>query len=76
MSAMVVAKHLTTKVKEANILHQGSDKGKVTLSIGVATHQPKPGDDLDKLIHLADQTLYEAKHNGRDQVSEFNPILD
>ncbi|MEL0614601.1 GGDEF domain-containing protein [Marinomonas arenicola] len=76
MSAMVFAKHLTTTVKEANILHQGSTKGKVTLSIGVATHKPKPGDDLDKLIHLADQTLYEAKHNGRDQVSEFNPILD
>ncbi|REG81315.1 GGDEF domain-containing protein [Marinomonas pollencensis] len=71
MRAMTFAKHLRRKVGEADISHEASNTGRVTLSIGVATHQPKPGDDLDKLIYLADQTLYEAKKSGRDQVLEF-----
>lgn len=71
MRAMTFAKHLRKKVGEADISHEASNTGRVTLSIGVATHQPKPGDDLDKLVYLADQTLYEAKKRGRDQVLEF-----
>lgn len=73
--ALVFANQLSKKVKETNIIHEGSQKGRVTLSLGIASHNPKKGDDLDKLIQLADQALYQAKHNGRDQVSESVIIL-
>ncbi len=38
----------------------------VTISVGVASMQPDA--DLDSLIHLADQALYQAKERGRNQV--------
>jgi diguanylate cyclase (GGDEF)-like protein len=39
----------------------------VTVSIGVATMQPQPGDSPDTLIRLADAALYAAKAGGRNQ---------
>lgn len=39
----------------------------VTVSIGVATIQPQPGDSTDALIRLADDALYAAKAGGRNQ---------
>lgn len=39
----------------------------VTVSIGVATIQPQPGDSTDSLIRLADDALYAAKAGGRNQ---------
>ena len=41
--------------------------GVVTLSFGVAEY-PAHGDSGEKLISVADAALYEAKHEGRDQV--------
>lgn len=48
----------------------------VTASIGVATLQPSPdkrdaSQVLAELLHQADQALYAAKHNGRNQVCHF-----
>lgn len=39
----------------------------VTVSIGVATIQPQPGDSTETLIRLADAALYAAKAGGRNQ---------
>jgi diguanylate cyclase (GGDEF)-like protein len=41
--------------------------GAVTVSIGVATF-PEFGTKPDQLLTAADEALYDAKHNGRDQV--------
>jgi diguanylate cyclase (GGDEF)-like protein len=41
--------------------------GAVTVSIGVATF-PEFGAKPDQLLTSADEALYDAKHNGRDQV--------
>ena len=48
--------------------------GKVTLSIGVASY-PEDGTDGSSLIQCADQALYQAKKNGRDQVCVANRNL-
>jgi diguanylate cyclase (GGDEF)-like protein len=40
-----------------------------TLSIGLVTVKPTAGLKPDVLLHAADQALYRAKHNGRNQVS-------
>ncbi len=40
----------------------------VTASIGVATYL-EHSDDIDELLELADQAMYESKRNGRNQVT-------
>jgi diguanylate cyclase (GGDEF)-like protein len=43
----------------------------VTLSLGVAAHGPdRVKTDLRQLQECADQALYRAKHQGRNQVRE------
>lgn len=37
----------------------------LTLSIGIATHWPGMAEDIDSLLHRADQTMYEVKRSGR-----------
>ena len=44
----------------------GSKKIHLTISIGMT--QFKPGDDLEKLVSLADKALYDAKQGGRNLV--------
>lgn len=49
----------------------GETLGRVTMSIGIGVF--RPGDEPSTLIERADACLYEAKHNGRNQViSEVN----
>lgn len=46
------------------------DKGTIampTVSQGIASY-PQHATDVDALVLLADQALYDAKHNGRDQI--------
>ena len=49
-------------------------QGKVTLSIGIATF-PMDGMDGSSLINGADQALYQAKKNGRNQLSSLTKEL-
>ena len=51
-----------------NIPHQGSPLGKVTVSIGVAVLEPMAQQQPELLIQLADNALYQAKHQGRNRV--------
>jgi len=41
----------------------------VTASLGVATYPGTAGDNLDDLLHVADEALYRAKESGRDRVA-------
>ncbi len=45
-------------------------KGKVTVSIGVATYA-NGNIGVDSLLSFADDALYAAKHNGKDQVYSY-----
>ena len=45
----------------------GDKEASVTISLGVATF-PFDGEDASSIIETADKRLYEAKHNGRNQV--------
>jgi len=66
--ALIVAEKIRHAVHALNIPHAGSSLGRVTLSIGLAATVPELDDTSDNLIALADQALYDAKHNGRDRV--------
>lgn len=67
--AMLVAQHILQSIRQLEIAHVNSlvSSKIVTLSIGVATHSPQPGDRLENLLDLADSALFLAKEAGRDR---------
>jgi len=66
--ALEVAKRLQAAVQALQIAHQHSPAGQcISLSIGVTSAIPAPGMDAAILIKTADQALYQAKEQGRNQ---------
>lgn len=61
------AELLIEKTRELSLSYKNKSLGHVTLSIGVSVF-PDNGEKSATLISLADQALYKAKTNGRDQV--------
>ncbi len=67
--ARFVANSIAEKLRTERLIHQGSDKGIVTVSIGAASYEPEDDQRSPvKLISRADEALYKAKHEGRDRV--------
>jgi diguanylate cyclase (GGDEF)-like protein/PAS domain S-box-containing protein len=67
--AMWVANRIMQKINDINIPYEFSPiANHVTISIGVATLMPVPGQSLSELIQKADELLYMAKHEGRNQI--------
>jgi len=67
--ALEVAETLRAKIEAKKIPHASSKVSDyVTISVGVATAVPERGSMPEKLIAAADQVLYEAKDEGRNQV--------
>ncbi|WP_177434557.1 diguanylate cyclase [Pseudomonas sp. Sample_16] len=67
-AAHAFAEHLRLKVQSLRIKARGTDTvlDTITASFGVAFAQPD--DNLESLVTRADDGLYEAKRNGRNQV--------
>lgn len=67
--AGLLAEALRTGVEALGITHSSSSISKVvTISLGVATLIPQRDSSPDQLIMAADQALYQAKRDGRNQV--------
>lgn len=61
---------MLSAIEQANIVHDCTPKKHVTISVGVATlSQSSHLYSIEKLISMADQSLYEAKSKGRSQVA-------
>ncbi|MBC2726680.1 diguanylate cyclase [Desulfosporosinus sp.] len=66
--AEIVAKRIQNELWELNIKHEfASGRGRVTVSIGVAALIPSHSINPQELIDQADQKMYVAKKNGRNQ---------
>ncbi|MBI3150292.1 MAG: GGDEF domain-containing protein [Betaproteobacteria bacterium] len=64
-----LAERMRQIVQDLGIVHPKSGApGVVTVSIGVATGLPQPGDFNRHLVEAADSALYEAKRQGRNRV--------
>jgi diguanylate cyclase (GGDEF)-like protein len=63
-----IAEAICAGVRGAGMAHGASDLGFVTISAGVATVVPAPGEDGRALVEAADAALYEAKEGGRNGV--------
>ncbi|GAO04261.1 diguanylate cyclase [Anaeromyxobacter sp. PSR-1] len=66
-AALLAAEKLRQAVEAAALPHEASERGHVTISVGVAVW-PDDARDLGALIDAADAALYAAKRAGRDAV--------
>ncbi len=72
--ALKVAMAFRTALLERNLAHGGSQTGRLTASVGAATHRPTTGVRSTKeLVSRADQALYNAKAGGRDRICAWAP---
>ncbi|WBW96763.1 GGDEF domain-containing response regulator [Oceanirhabdus sp. W0125-5] len=66
--AIVIADRINNKLKELNIKHEKNNGyGHVTVSMGIASVFPKNNTNMEVIIKQADEMLYEAKENGKNQ---------
>ena len=71
--AEIMSQKVHQAIADLNILHQYSQVSeRLTLSIGSITCTPLPGDDAKNVLTLADQALYMAKQQGRNQTCFYN----
>ncbi|MEV6349514.1 diguanylate cyclase [Actinoplanes sp. NPDC051851] len=67
--ARVVAERACRAVSRLREPHEFADSGVVTVSVGVAATAPEPDATPGDLIRIADDALYHAKRDGRNQVA-------
>jgi diguanylate cyclase (GGDEF)-like protein len=68
--ALDAAKRILNSVTNTPLEING-DTVKITVSMGLATY-PNDGHTLDSLVACADEAMYKAKRNGRNQVVRFS----
>lgn len=67
--AAVIAEHLRANVKALDMPHGGAASAdRVTISLGVASSAQEAAVSPAELLRLADEALYQAKLQGRNQV--------
>lgn len=71
-AAQAIAHRIIDKINDKNISHPNSKISNiVTVSIGVVTKIPVKWEKVTALIDAADQALYKAKNDGRNQMAVF-----
>ncbi|SAK61970.1 diguanylate cyclase [Caballeronia fortuita] len=72
--AAKIAEKIRAAISDLSIEHAGSEFGRVTASIGLASWRPERDDDVSALIRAADEALYDAKARGRNRVMPASSV--
>ena len=64
-----VAEAIQTELTNARIPHRNSDRGFLTVSVGLNVTTPDRQSSADLFMMETDQALYEAKESGRNKIS-------
>ncbi|WP_175962314.1 sensor domain-containing diguanylate cyclase [Burkholderia pyrrocinia] len=71
--AAQIAERIRAAIDELALEHAGSEYGRVTASIGLASWAPDQEGEPSAVIKAADEALYYAKATGRNKVATFQP---
>jgi len=74
--ALVLAEAYRQAVRDLKIPHTGSEKGYVTVTVGVATSVNNAIGSRALLVQRADDALYSGKAAGRDRTDQAPPETD
>ncbi|WP_321933580.1 sensor domain-containing diguanylate cyclase [Burkholderia cenocepacia] len=67
--AAQIAERIRVAINELELEHAGSEYGRVTASIGLASWTPEQDEVPGAIIKAADEALYYAKATGRNKIS-------
>lgn len=73
-TTMGVAKQVAERIRQtlAKLIIKGDFQGEITMTVSLGVTSLQEGDNsFEQLFKRADKALYNAKNNGRDQVSQF-----
>ncbi|MDC7717585.1 diguanylate cyclase [Vogesella sp. DC21W] len=73
--AEAIATELRYRLLSRQIPHHSSPLGRVSCSIGIYADTPEPDATVRSIFEQADQALYQAKRNGRDQACVADGLL-
>jgi diguanylate cyclase (GGDEF)-like protein len=73
--AVALAEEARRSIEELLMTHADSPCGIVTISIGVESRVPDPGQSAACLVEVADRALYDAKRRGRNTVITHSSLL-
>lgn len=69
--AILLAEKVRQAVEKLSVINKGIPI-KLRVSLGVASWIPDQDESYEELVKAADQALYQAKHNGRNQVVSYS----
>jgi len=70
-----IAQRMVEDVRQASVRGADGDAVRITLSLGVATHDTESSfKDSAALLAAADEAVYHSKRNGRDRLTSYDTI--